>query len=105
MTIPKLSEEARKEALQKAQQMRSARTKIRQELKSNQITLAELLERKDEKVIGKMRVKYLLESLPQVGKITAQKIMEEVGIDEARRVQGLGTRQMNDLLKRLNADK
>ena len=48
-----------------------------------------------------MRVKYLLESLPQVGKITAAKLMEEIGIDEARRVQGLGARQKAQLLEKL----
>ena len=48
-----------------------------------------------------MRVKYLLESLPQVGKITAAKLMEEIGIDEARRVQGLGSRQKAQLLEKL----
>lgn len=101
MTIPQLSAEDRARALAKAQKMRSARTELRQELKAGKITLAEVLERSDDEVVGKMRVKYLLESLPQVGKITAAKILEEVGIDEARRVQGLGNRQKTDLLARL----
>jgi ribosomal protein S13 len=58
------------------------------------------LERSDDEIVGKMRVKYLLESLPQVGKITAAKIMNEIGIDEVRRIQGLGSRQKADLLER-----
>lgn len=101
MAIPNLSKEERAKALQKAQQMRSKRTQLRQELKSGKITVEEVLQDLDNEVVSKMRVKYLLESLPQVGKITAVKIMEEVGIDEARRIQGLGSRQMNDLLARL----
>jgi len=100
MSIPKLSAEQRANALQKAQQMRTERMILRQELKTGRMTLAEVLERAEEELVGKMRVKYLLESLPQVGKITAAKLMEEIGIDEARRVQGLGSRQKADLLQR-----
>ena len=102
MAIPKLSQEDRAKALQKAQQMRSKRTELRAELKAGKTTLAQVLAKADtDDVVGKMRVKYLLESLPQVGKITAAKIMEEIGIDEARRIQGLGNRQKAQLLERL----
>ena len=48
-----------------------------------------------------MRVTYLLQSLPQVGKVTSEKLMREIGINENRRVQGLGKRQKEQLLKRL----
>ena len=101
MAIPKLSPEERSKALQKAQQIRSKRMEVRKELKAGTLTLAAVLKDADNEVYAKMRVKYLLESLPQVGKITAVKIMEEIGIDEARRVQGLGSRQKAQLLERL----
>ena len=101
MAIPNLSQEERAKALAKAQQMRSKRTELRNRLKSGEITVEDVLKDIDNEVVSRMRVKYLLESLPQVGKVTAVKIMEEVGIDEDRRVQGLGTRQMTDLLERL----
>ncbi|MBQ2888057.1 MAG: integration host factor [Firmicutes bacterium] len=98
MSIPKLTSAERSEALKKAQQMRSLRADVRRRLKEGALTLKEVLEQADDEIIGKMRVKYLLESLPQVGKITAVKIMNEIGIDEVRRVQGLGSRQKADLL-------
>lgn len=101
MSIPKLSASERSAALKKAQQMRSKRAALRREIKAGRLTLAEALERTDDEIIGKMRVKYLLESLPQVGKITAAKIMDEVAIDEVRRVQGLGNRQKAELLQKL----
>ncbi|MCR4963526.1 MAG: integration host factor [Firmicutes bacterium] len=101
MSIPKLSPEERSKALAKAQRIRSERMEVRKKLKSGKLTLADVLKHADEEVYAKMRVRYLLESLPQVGKITAQKIMEEVNIDEARRVQGLGARQKAVLLERL----
>ncbi len=100
MSIPKLTAEQRAEALQKAQQMRTERMILRQELKTGRRSLAQLFERAGEEMVGKMRVKYLLESMPQVGKVTAAKLMEEIGIDESRRVQGLGNRQKADLLER-----
>ncbi|MBQ2699001.1 MAG: integration host factor [Firmicutes bacterium] len=101
MTIPKLSKKDRTAALKKAQEIRSQRMEVRKELKAGNLALATVLEEAENEVYAKMRVKYLLESLPQVGKITAAKIMEEIGIDESRRVQGLGARQKAELLARL----
>ena len=88
-------------ALQKAQEMRSKRAELRARLKKGTITLREVLESADDEVIAKMRVSYLIQSLPQVGKVTSKKIMDEIGINENRRVQGLGKRQIDELLKKL----
>ena len=102
MSIPKLSPEERSKALAKAQQIRSQRMEVRKQLKAGKLTLVDVLNKADNEVYAKMRVKYLLESLPQVGKITAAKLMEEIGIDDARRVQGLGARQKAQLLEKLS---
>lgn len=100
MAVPNLSTEERANALKKAQEMRSQRMALRKELKAGKITLAEVLKREDE-IVTRMKVKYLLESLPNVGKITAASLMEEIGINESRRIQGLGKRQMAMLLEKL----
>lgn len=100
MAVPNLSTEERANALAKAQEMRTKRMELRKELKAGTITLAEVLKRDDE-VVTRMKVKYLLESLPNVGKITALYIMDEIGINESRRVQGLGKRQLAMLLEKL----
>lgn len=100
MALPKLTPEQKKKALEKAQEMRRARAELRNKLKKGDISFAEILE-KDNPVVGRMRVSYLLRSLPRIGKVKAEKIMEEVGIDESRRVQGLGKRQKEALLERL----
>lgn len=102
VVMPKLSAEQKMEGLKKAQQVRAGRARIRAGLKDGSITLAELLEKTDDEIVGKTRVKYVLESLPQVGKITAARIMQEVGIDEVRRLKGLGVRQREELLRRMN---
>jgi len=101
VALPKLTLDEKRKALQKAQEMRSKRAQVREQLKKGTLTLREVLERADDEVIGKMRVAYLLQSLPQVGKVTCQKIMQEIGIHESRRVQGLGKRQIGALLERL----
>lgn len=100
MALPKLSLEDKRKALQKAQDMRSRRAVIRESLKSGKVTLKDILCQTDDEVIARMRVAYLLQSLPQVGKVTSRKIMEEIGIHESRRVQGLGKRQIGALLER-----
>jgi ribosomal protein S13 len=48
-----------------------------------------------------MRVAYLIESLPRIGKVRTKKIMTELGIDETRRIQGLGIRQKKALIDKL----
>ncbi|ATW24829.1 integration host factor, actinobacterial type [Candidatus Formimonas warabiya] len=101
MAVPQLTVDERSNALLKAQEMRSKRMELRKKLKSGEIKLTELLNDLDNEVVARMRVKYLLESLPQVGKITAKKIMEDIGIDESRRIQGLGHRQKSFLLEKL----
>ena len=55
----------------------------------------------DDNNVGKLKVVSLLESLPGVGKVKARKVMEEVGIADNRRVQGLGSQQRQSLLDAL----
>ena len=102
MKLPVLTLREKKNALDKAQKMRSERKGIREQLKTGKMTLHEVLGRDNDEVMGKMRVAYLLASLPRVGKTTARKVMEEIGIDESRRVQGLGKRQKEALLARFS---
>jgi ribosomal protein S13 len=51
--------------------------------------------------VGKLKVVSLLESLPGVGKVKARKIMDDIGIADNRRVQGLGAVQKQSLLDQL----
>jgi len=101
MPLPKLTLEEKKQALKKAQQVRSQRAKIRQDLKTGKTTIRQVLENVDNDVVAKMRVAYLLESLPRIGKVRTRKIMNDIGIDETRRIQGLGNRQKQVLIERL----
>jgi S13-like H2TH domain len=97
-TPPQLTPEQRAAALQKAAEARAARAEIKARLKNGSVTLSEALASDDENV-GKLKVVSLLESLPGWGKVKARKVMEEIGIADNRRVQGLGSQQREALLK------
>jgi hypothetical protein len=97
MPLPTLTEEQRKDALAKAAEARRARAEVKNQLKSEKLSLRELLSKNDD-VIGKMKVSSVLESLPGVGKVRARKIMERLDISATRRVRGLGAKQRDALL-------
>ncbi len=101
MALPQLSPEQRAEALAKAAAARAERAAIRDQLKSGELSVADVLARDEEPVIARMKVSALLESLPGLGKAKAAKIMAELEISESRRVKGLGVRQRDELLERL----
>jgi hypothetical protein len=97
---PALTDEQRKAALEKAAVARRARAEIKERLKMGSLTLKELFDLADnDEVVGKIKVLALLESLPGVGKVKARRVMEEIGIAETRRVQGLGAQQRAKLLE------
>lgn len=67
------------------------------------VTLAELFDQSGDETIAKMKVLAVLESLPGLGKVKARRLMEEIGIADTRRVQGLGANQRKALLERLRS--
>ena len=102
---PALSPDERSAALAKAAAARRQRAELKEKLKMGSTTLKELLEQAErDEVVGKMKVVTVLESLPGVGKVRARRMMESMGISEARRVRGLGDNQRKDLLKAFPAD-
>jgi hypothetical protein len=99
---PTLSPEQRQAALEKAAAARRLRAELKEKLKMGSITLKELLDQGDsDEIVGKMKVLAVLESLPGLGKVKARRLMEEVGISETRRIQGLGDQQRKKLFEKL----
>ena len=98
MPLPTLTEEQRREALAKAAEARRKRADLKDKLKTGQMTVRDVLDRKGDEVIGKMRVSSVLESLPGLGKVRARKLMERLDISTSRRVRGLGAKQKEALL-------
>ncbi|MEK9937086.1 MAG: integration host factor, actinobacterial type [Ilumatobacter sp.] len=101
-TPPALTPEQRRAALEKAAEARAARAAVKARLKMGSLSLAEALA-SDDVHIAKMKVVAMLEALPKVGKVKARRIMDEVGIADNRRIQGLGAQQRAALLERLGS--
>lgn len=101
MPLPILTPEQRAAALEKAALARRERAEVKNRLKNSQGDLGDVIrEGQENDVVGKMKVSALLEALPGVGKVRAQKVMEEIGISETRRVRGLGANQISALIER-----
>ena len=100
MPLPPLTPEQRAVALEKAAAARRARAELKVRLKSHGTSLADVLASgESDEVIGKMKVVAVLEAMPGVGKVKAQKLMATLEISPARRVRGLGTKQREALLR------
>lgn len=98
MALPTLTPEQRSAALEKAASARKARAALKVRLKASGTTLDDVLADGDE-VIAKMKVVAVLEAMPGVGKVRAQRIMERLGISPSRRVRGLGSKQREALVR------
>ncbi len=104
MALPSLTPEQRTAALAKAAQARRARAELKSKLKSSGTSLSAVLTSgENDEVIGKMKVSAVLEALPGVGKVRAQRIMEKLGISSTRRVRGLGVNQRAALQREFSA--
>jgi len=102
MALPRLTEEQRKSALQKATETRQRRAQLRKQLKAGEVKAGQVLRKSEDPIVGRMKVSSLLESLPGLGKVRSKKIMEELGIDASRRIGGLGSRQRDALSAKLS---
>lgn len=98
MTVPDLDPEQRRAARAKALQARRVRAELKQMLKTGEVTLEQVLERAEgAPVVGRMRVADLIGAMPSYGRVRTERLMEELGIADNRRVQGLGRRQREAL--------
>lgn len=106
MPLPELDDDDRRRALDKAAAARRVRAELKADLRAGRVSLAEVLQRADhDDVVGRTRVTALLESLPNVGKVRAQRLMERLEISPSRRLRGLGANQRDKLLQTLGDDR
>jgi hypothetical protein len=97
--VAELTEAQRRAALEKAAAARRARTEFKDRLKHGGTSLQQVLDAANrDDVLGEMRVSEVLESLPGVGKVRAQQIMQRLQIAESRRLRGMGEQQRKALL-------
>ena len=98
-TPPTLTPQERAAALAKASIARKRRAEIKAQIKSGYLDIQSVyqLSQSDE-AVSKMRVAEMLESVTGVGKIRALAIMDRLNISPTRRIKGLGTHQLKNLL-------
>ncbi|MFD3536938.1 integration host factor, actinobacterial type [Streptomyces sp. NPDC058661] len=82
--VPQLTDVQRRAALDKAITARRERAEVKEALKQGRLSLAEALA-SDSEAIRKMPARALLESLPRMGKVRAQRLLAEMGIAPSRR--------------------
>ncbi len=90
---PKLTPEARAAALLAATTARKERSEIKALLRNSEKSIFDVIN-SAQPAIQKMRVRELLESVPGVGKLRAEAIMERAKISPTRRIAGLGRNQI-----------
>jgi hypothetical protein len=104
VALPPLTPEQRQAALEKAAASRRERAEVKNRLKHSGATLVEVVnEAEHNDVIAKMRVSELLRSMPGIGKVRAQQVMEKLKISQTRRVRGLGAKQVAALIEEFSS--
>jgi hypothetical protein len=99
MALPTLTPEQREAAQAKSREARQARSALLAGIKSGDETIPAVLDRgKNDPIAGKTKVSQLVRALPGYGPAKAAAVMEEAGIDDNRRVGGLGEQQRKKLL-------
>jgi hypothetical protein len=96
---PKLTDEQRKAALEKAAEARRVRAEVKELLKTGSLRISDLFKRAEtEELLGGLKVESLIAAMPGTGKIKAKRLMESLGIAENRRIRGLGAKQKEALI-------
>ena len=99
MPAPKMTDEQRAAALPRAGEARRVRAEVKQLLKTGSLNMEELFERAEEDdLIAGIKVGAVVMSMPHMGKIKAIRLLEELGIEESKRLRALGSRQKEALL-------
>ena len=98
-SVPGRSREQRLRALRLANEIRSARAKLKKDLASGRIELAQILAQPPE-CVRTARVRDVLLVLPKIGSVKAGRILADCGIAHSKTLGGLTERQRAELLNR-----
>jgi hypothetical protein len=99
VALPTLTPEQRAAALEKAAAARQFRSEIKSRLKASTMSLNEVIvQARGNEFIAKLKVIDLLQSMPGVGKVRAEEMMERLNIAPSRRLRGLGANQITALI-------
>ncbi len=101
--LPEQTEEQRAAALARAGEARRIRAEIKHLLKTGSLTFSDVLVRAEEDtLVAGTKVKAIIVSMPGMGKVATNRLMEEIGIAENRTLRGLGVNQREQLTQRFS---
>lgn len=99
MPLPKMTEEQKARGLEAAKRARRVRAQLREDFREGRITIEQVFEKAEsDPIVKKTRVDYLLKAVPGYGDARVKNLMEQLRIDPARRVGGLGSQQREKLI-------
>jgi len=100
MALPDMTDEQRAAALKRAGEARRLRAEVKQLLKTGSLSFADVLDRAEEDdLIAGTKIKAIIVSMPHMGKVSTNRLMEAIGIAENRTIRGLGVNQRKALLE------
>lgn len=100
--VPVNSSDERRAIIERARTIRSEMSSVQVNVANGSLTLADSLSTKDaQAAVNRLYVVKLLESLPEVGKVLARRVLSEIGIDEKCRVADLQQSQRALLIAKL----
>ena len=91
----------RREALQKANQIRTARAKFKKDLAAKEVRLVDALLSQPE-YLRTMKVFDALICVPHYGRVKATKLMRDIKISHSKTIGGLSDRQRQELVQKLS---
>lgn len=94
--MPMCTEE-RKKLLQRGLEIRQKQAEYRRKLENKEIDPEELLFNNNEYEVERMRVSYFLKSIPGIGRVKTERIMEELELEPRTRLEDLSRFQLVEL--------
>ncbi|WP_150462868.1 integration host factor, actinobacterial type [Nesterenkonia ebinurensis] len=102
MALRELTQEERDTARKKALAARSERAEVKRGFGAGTLSFEAVLKRAEgSDAVARLKTIELLEALPGVGRVTATRILEDLGISVNRRLGGLGVKQCRALAEYL----
>ena len=96
--VPERSREQRMRALRRANEIRSARAKLKRDLKAGKAQIEKLLRDPPEYVLS-AKVFDMILAVPKYGRVKANKILTQCRISPSKTIGGLSERQRAELVQ------